>query len=135
MLLILVVLAIGIIAFVLMTIFDTFDFDLPYLLSLTIGVISLVTVLVMLISVVAVQTTTDSFIAKNNEEYKSLYYQATSGMFDGEETRSKKELVNQITSWNQEIVKGRINQDNIWINWFYRHVYDQFKLIPIELVK
>lgn len=95
------------------------------------SIIAIVMIIVSVCTAIAI----DGYRESKQQEYISLRYQAENNLYDSNEYTSKKELVDQITKWNQEVTKGKINQDNIWVSWFYPHIYNDLKLIPIGLIK
>lgn len=41
-------------------------------------------------------------------------------------------LASDISNYNKEVLKGRLNADNPWISWFTNDVYDEIPLIEFE---
>ena len=74
-------------------------------------------------------------VAKNQQRYESLVYQAENNLYDNDNDLGKKELVNQIQKWNEDLAHHKEIQDNFWVGFMYPNIYDQFEFIPLELVK
>ena len=72
---------------------------------------------------------------KLQQEYESLYYQASHHMYNNENEIGKKELMNQIQEYNAGLVSRKYYSKSPWFNWFYAIDYDQFEEIPYELVE
>lgn len=67
----------------------------------------------------------NSILTEYNERYKVI----TTAM-DREEDLTL--LASDISNYNKKILKGRMNADNPWINWFTNDVYDEIPLIEFE---
>lgn len=73
-------------------------------------------------------------IANKQATYESLLYQAENNMYENDNEIGKKELANQIQEWNQDIAKGKALQRDFWVGVFTPNIYDQFELIPVDLL-
>ena len=69
------------------------------------------------------------------QEYDSLYYQASHHMYNNDNEIGKKELMNQIQNYNAGLASRKCYSKSPWFNWFYGIDYDQFKEIPYDLIK
>ena len=74
-------------------------------------------------------------IAQNNQKYESLTYQLENNLYDNDNDLGKKELYNQISEWNEDVVYYQNVQDNFWFGIYYPNVFDQFKLIDYGQMK
>ena len=77
----------------------------------------------------------DAETASYNEQYKSLMYQIENGMYNNVNEVGKKQLMDQVTKWNSDLVALKLQHNSFWINWFYPIDYDQFEFIPIEMIE
>jgi hypothetical protein len=74
----------------------------------------------------------DGEIAANKARYESLVYQYKNNLYDNDNDLGKKELMNQIQEWNEELARYQENQDNLWIGIYIPNIYDQFDFINLE---
>lgn len=71
---------------------------------------------------------------KLQREYDSLYYQATTGMYDNPNEVGKEGLAEQITKWNASLARNKSMKHNIWVSVMYPIDYDKFEEIPLSLL-
>ena len=74
-------------------------------------------------------------IAHYHERYESLTYQLESGMYENDNDVGKKELVNEITAWNEDLAYYKVMQNDLWIGQFIPNIYDAFEFIDIRVVE
>ena len=75
----------------------------------------------------------NGYVAENQQRYESLTYQYENNMFDNDNDLGKKELLNQIQEWNEDIAWYKENQKDFWIGIFIPNIYDQFEFINLEV--
>jgi predicted PurR-regulated permease PerM len=103
-------------------------------------VCTMVAIVVFLILAVTTITTADTIIGaeadtiKLQKEYDSLYYQATTGMYDNPNEVGKEGLAEQITKWNASLARNKSMKHNIWVSVMYPVDYDKFEEIPLSLL-
>ena len=71
-------------------------------------------------------------IASYEQRYGSLVFQLENNLYDNDNDLGKKELYNQIQSWNENLASGKAMQDNIWLGVFWPDIYDDFEFIELE---
>lgn len=113
---------------------SNWDSDLSCYIT-SIGIFSILVMLVMLIGIIIHHNTAIGDTLKLQQEYESLYYQASHHMYNNDNEVGKKELMNQIQDYNSGLVARRYYSKSPWFNWFYSIDYDQFKEIPYDLVE
>jgi hypothetical protein len=94
-----------------------------------------VTLAVLTIFIVSVNCTTEGYIAANEQRYESLVYQAENNLYDNDNDIGKKELVNQIQEWNEDLANAKAMQRDFWVGVFYPDIYDNFEYIPMNIIK
>jgi hypothetical protein len=67
-------------------------------------------------------------------EYRSLYHQASTGMYNNDNEVGKKELADDIQKWNSTLASKKASSQSLWLNWFYGVDYSQYDFIPVELL-
>lgn len=103
-------------------------FGLPF----TIGVASVIIAIVMLVIIIVKNTNVDAYIAENQMRYDMLVYQYENDIYDNDNDLGKRDLMEDIQSWNEDLAHHRKAQDNFWVGIFYPNVYDQFEFIELK---
>lgn len=104
------------------------DLHLAALCTLAVGVTLLV------ISAIGFATSyigTDASIAKWETQYESLTYQLENNLYDNDNDIGKKELMDEIREWNEDLAYCKEIQRNFWIGIYYPNVYDNLEFIPL----
>ena len=114
--------------------FDSWDFEWVSLLSTIISVIAGVAFVVMLIVVIVNNVGVEASIEANKQRYESLIYQAENNLYENDNDLGKKELVNQIQKWNEDLARGKALQRDFWVGIFYPNIYDEFEFIPMSVL-
>lgn len=86
---------------------------------------------IMLVSVVGNNITVEGSIAACEQRYEILTYQLENHLYDNDNDIGKKELYNQIQSWNEDLAEGKALQHDFWVGIFYPNIYDQFEFIEL----
>lgn len=110
------------------------DLDAVNFISIGLTVTAAILCIVMIIVMVCAHLGNDGYVASMHHRYDSLVYQAENHLYDDDIHVSKKELANQITSWNEDLAENKTNQKDLWIGIFVPDIYDEFEFIPIELI-
>lgn len=114
--------------------FDSWDFEWVSMLSAIISVIAGIAFVVMLIVVIVSNVDVEASIEANKQRYESLVYQAENNLYENDNDLGKKELVNQIQKWNEDLARGKALQDDFWVGIFYADIYDEFDFIPMTVL-
>ena len=107
------------------------DFELLYIIS---GVISLLTAAALLIEIAVLAVnyiSVDGHIQKLNIRHDMLVYQYENDIYDNDNDLGKRELIEDIQNWNEDLASRKENQDNVWIGIFIPDIYDQFEFIEL----
>ena len=113
--------------------FDSLDFEWVSMLSTIISVIAGIAFVVMLIVVIYNNVGVEAKIESNKQRHESLVYQAENNLYENDNDLGKKELVNQIQEWNENLARGKALQDDFWVGIFYADIYDEFDFIPMTV--
>ena len=113
---------------------DSWDFEWISMLSTIISVIAGITFVIMLIVVIVNNVCVEASIEANKQRYDSLVYQAENNLYENDNDLGKKELVNQIQEWNEDLASGKALQDDFWVGIFYADIYDEFDFIPMTVL-
>ena len=100
-----------------------------------IGIVFGVAFVVCTVAITVDTITAPAILVEKQQEYISLVYQAENNLYENDNDYGKKELANQIQNWNQTISRRKVNQRNFWIGIFIPNIYDEFELIPMNLLE
>lgn len=134
MLIILIMIGIIIATVTIGVIFSRLGYDEAAITSFCISTITTVLLIVICVMILVNNGTVEADTLKLQNRYDTLYYQVSNNMYNNDNEVGKKELIDQIMEWNGDIITRKLYSKSIWLNWFYPIDYDQFKLIPIELI-
>ena len=102
------------------------------IISIAVSVICAITIIVMIFVAIINNIGTAGLIASNEQRYESLVYQLENDLYDNDNDLGKKELYNQIQSWNEDLANGKQMQRDIWVGMFYPNIYDNFTYIELK---
>lgn len=95
----------------------------------TMIVATLIILIGMTIGIIAETIQADALKASYTETYNSLIYKMESTTCRDEFGFLNKEVIDEVTEWNETISYNKIAQDNIWVGCFVPNIYDDFELI------
>lgn len=101
-------------------------------LFLGIALISFIVATVMLMEIISENTNVDAYVAENQMRYEMLVYQYENDIYDNDNDLGKRDLMEDIQEWNEDLAYYREAQDDFWVGIFYPNVYDQFEFIELK---
>lgn len=113
---------------------DSWDFDWIGMFSAVLTFVSGIAAAIMLIVIIVNNVGVEASIEANKQRYESLIYQAENNLYENDNDLGKKELVNQIQEWNEDLASGKALQDDFWVGIFYADIYDEFDFIPMTVL-
>lgn len=105
------------------------DYSGPFLV---IAFISLIVSIVMLVAIIVKNTNVDAYVAENQMRYEMLVYQYENDIYDNDNDLGKRDLMEDIQEWNEDLAYYREAQDDFWVGIFHPNVYDQFEFIELK---
>ena len=126
--------AVVVFAVLAIVLFDSWAFEWVSMLSTIISVIAGIAFVIMLIVVIDNNVGIEASIEANKQRYESLVYQAENNLYENDNDLGKKDLVNQIQEWNEDLARGKILQNDFWVGIFYADIYDEFDFIPMTVL-
>ena len=81
---------------------------------------------------ICIHSSADATAAEYNVERRSLVYQLENNLYDNDNDLGKKELYDQITEYNKNIVSGRELHYKFLTECFYPDIYDDLELIEFD---
>ena len=101
-------------------------------LFLVIAFLSFLVSIIMLVVIIVDNTNVDSYIAENQMRYEMLVYQYENDIYDNDNDLGKRDLMEDIQEWNEDLAYYREAQDDFWVGIFHPNVYDQFEFIELK---
>lgn len=105
------------------------DYSGPFLVIASIGFI---VAIIMLIVIIVENTNVDAYVAENQMRYEMLVYQYENDIYDNDNDLGKRDLMEDIQKWNEDLAYHRKAQDDFWVGIFHPNVYDQFEFIELK---
>lgn len=81
---------------------------------------------------ICIYSSADATAAEYNVERQSLIYQFKNNLYDNDNDLGKKDLYDQITEYNKDIVSGRELHSKFLTECFYPDIYYDLKLIEFD---
>lgn len=94
-------------------------------------VLTLIALLISTIELAATYIGADASVAKWETQYESLTYQLENNLYDNDNDIGKKELMDEIREWNEDLAYCKKIQRNFWVGIYYPNVYDNLEFIPL----
>ncbi len=101
-------------------------------LFVMIALISFIVSIIMLIVIIINNTNVDAYVAENQMRYDMLVYQYENDLYDNDNDLGKRDLMEDIQEWNEDLAYYREAQDDFWVGIFHPNVYDQFEFIELK---
>ena len=99
---------------------------------LVIAFLTFLVAIVMLVVIVVKNTNVDAYVAENQMRYEMLVYQYENDIYDNDNDLGKRDLMEDIQEWNEDLAYYREAQDDFWVGIFHPNVYDQFEFIELK---
>lgn len=102
-----------------------------FYVGLFLSIIAAIVVTISMFNFCITYSGLDGDIAANQMRYESLTYQYENDIYDNDNDLGKKELMNQIQEWNEDLARNKKNQYDFWIGIYIPNIYDQFEFIEL----
>lgn len=74
----------------------------------------------------------EGYVARNEVRYEQLVYEYENSIYENDNDLGKKELMDEIRDWNEDLASNKANQKDFWIGIFIPDIYDQFDFIKLN---
>ena len=101
-------------------------------LFLVIAFLSFLVSIIMLVVIIVDNTNVDAYVSENQMRYEMLVYQYENDIYDNDNDLGKRDLMEDIQEWNEDLAYYREAQDDFWVGIFHPNVYDQFEFIELK---
>lgn len=102
-----------------------------HLLATIAVALTLIALFTSTIGLASVYINADASVAKWETQYESLTYQLENNLYDNDNDIGKKELMDEICKWNEDLAYCKEIQRNFWVGIYYPNVYDNLEFIPL----
>ena len=111
--------------------FVLFTYDLENL-GIAISVIGIFGIIASVVVLAINYIGIDGYIARMNTRYETLVYQYENDIYDNDNDLGKRELMEDIQRWNEDLAANQKNQHDFWIGIYIPDIYDQFESIELK---
>ena len=74
----------------------------------------------------------DARVERCNARYDSLVYQYENDIYENDNDLGKKELMDDIQEWNEDLSYYKEIQYDFWLGIYHPNIYDQFEKIELK---
>lgn len=74
----------------------------------------------------------DGRVDRLQTRYETLVYQYENDVYDNDNDLGKRDLMEDIREWNEDLSAKQANQNDFWIGIFIPDIYDQFEYIELK---
>lgn len=74
----------------------------------------------------------DGKVERLQTRYETLVYQYENDIYDNDNDLGKRDLMEDIREWNEDISAKQANQHDFWIGIFIPDIYDKFEYIELK---
>ena len=107
------------------------DFEIPCRISVAISFLAACALLIEIAVLAVNYISVDGYVQKMNVRHDMLVYQYENDIYNNDNDLGKRELIEDIQNWNEDLASRKENQDNLWIGIFIPDIYDQFDFIEL----
>ena len=109
-----------------------FDNNLAIDIGMPAAVIGFIAVVVSIVIILFSHIGLDAKVERYNARYESLVYQYKNNIYENDNDLGKKELMDDIQEWNEDVSYYKEMQYDFWLGIYYPNIYDQFEKIELK---
>lgn len=96
------------------------------------AVMGFIAVLVSIVIIIFSNVGLDAKVERCNARYESLVYQYENNIYENDNDLGKKELMDDIQEWNEDLSYYKEIQYDFWLGIYYPNIYDQFEKVELK---
>ena len=100
--------------------------------GLTMSIIGWAAVLSSIVIISISHIGLDAKVERYNARYESLVYQYENDIYDNDNDLGKKELIDDIQEWNEDVSYYKELQYDFWLGIYCPNIYDQFEKVELK---
>ena len=109
-----------------------FDNNLAIDIGMPAAVMGFIAVMVSIVIILFSHIGLDAKVERYNARYESLVYQYNNNFYDNDNDLGKKELMDDIQEWNEDVSYYKELQYDFWLGIYCPNIYDQFEKIELK---
>lgn len=109
-----------------------FDNNLAIDIGTPAAVMGFIAVLISIVIILFYHIGLDAKVERYNARYESLVYQYENDIYENDNDLGKKELMDDIQEWNEDLSYYKEIQYDFWLGIYYPNIYDQFEKIELK---
>ena len=106
--------------------------NLTFDIGMTMALVGFVAVLTSILIILLSHIGLDAKVEKHNARYESLVYQYENDIYENDNDLGKKELMDDIQEWNEDVSYYKELQYDFWLGIYCPNIYDQFEKIELK---
>lgn len=106
--------------------------DLTFDIGMTMALVGFLVVLTSSLIILLSHIGLDAKVEKHNARYESLVYQYENDIYENDNDLGKKELMDDIQEWNEDVSYYKELQYDFWLGIYCPNIYDQFEKIELK---
>ena len=106
--------------------------DLTFDIGMTMALVGFLAVLTSSLIILLSHIGLDAKVERSNARYESLVYQYENDIYDNDNDLGKKELMDDIQEWNEDVSYYKELQYDFWLGIYCPNIYDQFEKIELK---
>ena len=109
-----------------------FDNNLAIDIAMPAAVMGFIAVMVSIVIILFSYIGIDAKVERCNARYESLVYQYENDIYENDNDLGKRELMDDIQEWNEDLSYYKEIQYDFWLGIYYPNIYDQFEKIELK---
>ena len=106
--------------------------NLTFDIGMTMALVGFVAVLTSSLIILLSHIGLDAKVERSNARYESLVYQYENDIYDNDNDLGKKELMDDIQEWNEDVSYYKKLQYDFWLGIYCPNIYDRFEKIELK---
>ena len=94
--------------------------------------LSLFCLLIAIVPLIDANVGVNGRVARLEARYESLVYQYENDIYDNDNDLGKRDLMEDIQAWNEDLAYHQKNQRDFWIGIYIPNIYDKFEYIELK---